>query len=177
MSLASCRLGQRVTPLRRHARFSVVAQMPRLAAACFKPTPNWACAEHSRRVVAYVQLLWPLRQLRCICSFCGRLEERRQSSGAQACPLCIPQHGPGMHPCMSGSPINLTDGKTHRAAAWTSACTSACTSTCVSEAQLLGQACRLTRQCSGLSSQPQLCAYQPAVHRNYLSSQKYKAVT
>ena len=29
--------------LRRHARFSVVAQMPRLAAASFSPSPNWAC--------------------------------------------------------------------------------------------------------------------------------------
>ena len=42
-SLASWRRGQRVMPWRRHARFSVVGQIFRFAAASRRPTPNCAC--------------------------------------------------------------------------------------------------------------------------------------
>ena len=44
---ASWRRGQRVIPWRRHARFSVVGQMRRLAAASRRPTPNCACGAHT----------------------------------------------------------------------------------------------------------------------------------
>mmetsp|Transcript_12914 Transcript_12914/g.39069 ORF Transcript_12914/g.39069 Transcript_12914/m.39069 type:complete len:227 (+) Transcript_12914:196-876(+) len=49
LSLMSCLRGQRWMPCRRHARFSVVAQMPRRLAASLRPTPNWDCSCSSRR--------------------------------------------------------------------------------------------------------------------------------
>mmetsp|Transcript_28765 Transcript_28765/g.74180 ORF Transcript_28765/g.74180 Transcript_28765/m.74180 type:complete len:314 (+) Transcript_28765:2442-3383(+) len=49
LSFAIWRRGHLRTPCRLHARFSVVAQMPRLLAASLSPRPNWAWRSSKRR--------------------------------------------------------------------------------------------------------------------------------